>query len=246
MKLIPSIDIYDGMPVRLEQGAFDKMTRYDVLPTTLAERYQQQGAEQLHIVDLKGAQSGQQIPLQSLLAIKQAADLKLQIGGGLRSLQRIELLLEHGIDSVVIGSLAVTAIPTVKTLIDTHGVDKVILALDVQFVDNIPMIAIHGWQQQTQISVFDLLSQYAVYKGLQILCTDISKDGLLKGPNIQLYTQLIKTFEQFKYQASGGIATLADLKALQAIDMSAAIVGKALYENSFSVSEAIEALSYVN
>lgn len=237
MNIIPAIDLYDGVCVRLKQGAFNQRVAYHRDPLACANRFFDQGATELHVVDLNGAEDGKSTQLPTLLDIKRRSTLIVQTGGGLRDKATINSYLMNGIDRVVIGSLAVKQPDVVKALIEQYTVDRFVLAFDIN-VHQEPFIAINGWQKQTSISLWEMLETYRDFKNLRILCTDIHRDGMLKGPNTALYQDCMQRFPQFHFQASGGVSQIDDLLALKKTGAASVIVGKALYENRFSIGDA--------
>ncbi|MCP3678990.1 MAG: 1-(5-phosphoribosyl)-5-[(5-phosphoribosylamino)methylideneamino]imidazole-4-carboxamide isomerase [Gammaproteobacteria bacterium] len=240
MNIIPAIDLKAGQCVRLTSGQFDQITHYSDDPVDVARQYEQAGATDLHVVDLDGACQGTVAQLPQLLAIREATSLTIQIGGGVRQQETIETLLSAGIDRVVIGSLAVKDIEQTKMLLQRFGQDKLVLAFDVKIDrDNVPVAATHGWQVNSEKSLWSLLDQYSEVNLQRVLCTDIHKDGTLMGPNIELYRQCVLRYPNLSIQASGGIAQLEDFSALARAGAAAAIVGKALFENRFSYADAI-------
>ena len=238
MQIIPAIDLYNGQCVRLDQGKFDNVTVYDLDPIQCAQGYVSEGATAIHVVDLSGAKQGIETQLDTVISIKQSANVIVQTGGGLRSVAAIEQVLSSAIDRVVIGSLAVLEPETVNAVISKYGVERVVLALDVTIVGE-PLLAIKGWQQQTSYPLYSLMHEYSQFEGLSILCTDISRDGMMMGPNLELYRDCLLRFPQFQWQASGGVSQLNDLGELSKLGVSAVIIGKALYEKVFTVQEAI-------
>lgn len=242
MNIIPAIDLKLGKCVRLYQGCFEQEKYYDIDPTTLAQQYEKEGAKYLHIVDLCGVEQNNIQQLQQIIKIKQNCNLRLQIGGGIRAEQQIQTLLSKGIDRVVIGTMAMTEIEVTKTWIEKFGTAHIVLALDIKVDNNEPILVSHGWRTNTEQSLWDLLNIYSQYKNIEILCTDVSRDGTLKRPNFNLYKQCQKYFPEFRFQASGGIAGLNDLFELSKINVFAAIVGKALFEYKFSLKQAINKL----
>jgi phosphoribosylformimino-5-aminoimidazole carboxamide ribotide isomerase len=244
MQIIPAIDLRQGKCVRLTQGSFDQSTEYLVTPIAVAAEYAQSGATFIHIVDLDGAKDGDSLQWPLVKTLTQESKLLIQTGGGIRTSAHIERLLACGVSRVVVGSMAITQPHIFSEWLTHFGPDKIVFACDVTLneVGN-PRFAIQGWQQQSSINVWTLLDQLCA-KGLQhVLCTDISRDGLLAGPNIDLYAQCQRRFPAIAWQASGGVSTLSQLIALKKLGLSAAIVGKALYEKHFTVSQAIEALN---
>jgi phosphoribosylformimino-5-aminoimidazole carboxamide ribotide isomerase len=238
MMIIPAIDLYDNTCVRLHKGKFDAVQSYSDDPLQQAMAFEKAGAKNLHIVDLNGAKSGSPVHLEIIKRIKQRTELTIQSGGGLRDKASIEESLQAGIDRVVIGSLAASQPELIQCLLDEYGVDRFVLALDVN-MEKTPLIAIKGWLEKTSTSLWDLLAQYANYQNLAILCTDIGCDGMLTGPNIALYQEAVQRFPEFLWQASGGVSQLSDLEALQETGVSSVVVGKALYEKRFTLEEAL-------
>lgn len=227
MQIIPAIDIQQGQVVRLKQGDFDQATVYANDPLLVANKMVEQGMQQLHIVDLDGAKapSKQQLPLlASLAALK---EIELQIGGGVRCRDDVAALLDLGAKRVVIGSLAISQPDIFDAILSEFGQDKIVLALDVVEMNGEFVVKTHGWQQQSKQELFAKLASAAIEN---VLCTDISRDGLLTGPNFPLYQALLARFPQLKLQASGGVSCQADLAQLQQLGVPAAIVGRAYYE----------------
>ncbi|MGQ3889002.1 HisA/HisF-related TIM barrel protein [Legionella sp. CNM-1927-20] len=239
MKLIPAIDLQQGQCVRLRQGKFNQTTIYPHNPLTLAESYVKRGANHLHIVDLDGAKAGtiQQLPLIRSL---RAAGCTLQVGGGIRDLNAAKSCLDAGTNQLVLGSLAITDLETTREIINLAGADNIILALDVLIQNEIPKPAIHGWQTLTEANLWDIVALYQHWQVKTILCTDISRDGMLEGPNFELYQQATFRFPNLHWQASGGIRNEDDLNTLAKLGVSAAILGRMLYQpNSISSFESI-------
>ena len=241
MTIIPAIDLQAGRCVRLFKGRFDKVTTYSDDPIALAQQYEAQGATELHIVDLEGARLGQPQAAKLIAQIKSATQLKIQTGGGIRTQTAVESLLEKGIDRVVMGSLAINQPSLIKSWMRQFGSERFVLALDVRLDDvGEPWLVTQGWQQVTTLSLWSLLTEYSVFNDLAVLCTDIDRDGVLSGPNLDLYRQCLQRFSNVDWQASGGVSQLNDLKALSSLGLKAAIVGKALYEKHFTLTAAIE------
>ncbi len=239
MQILPAIDIKEGKCVRLYQGAFDKVTEYSHSPLAVANAYIAEGATQLHIVDLDGAKRGCCAQMEIMAQLGQLP-ITIQVGGGIRTTSQIESLLSTGVSRVVIGSMAITQPQTVKAWLQKFGAEKIILAMDLRLNTlGEPWLVTQGWQQAAQCNLWELLEFYTKY-GLQtILCTDISRDGTLLGPNFSLYAACQQRFPELCVQASGGISSIADLQYLKRLNLSGAIVGKALYEKRFSLTEAL-------
>ena len=238
MILIPAIDLYNGACVRLQQGQFTAVSEYATDPLQVANDFKAEGATELHIVDLNGAKIGSPQQLAIALKIKMASQLVIQLGGGLRSQTAIIAALNSGIDRVVIGSLAATDPDIIFALLNQYGINRFVVAFDVR-IDGLPKIAINGWRDCSDLNLWDRLDLYQRYPGLRLLCTDINRDGMLSGPNLDLYRACIKRYPQLQFQASGGVATLKDLANLNKIGINSVIMGKALYENKFTLKDAL-------
>jgi phosphoribosylformimino-5-aminoimidazole carboxamide ribotide isomerase len=231
MRLIPAIDLKAGRCVRLLHGDFANETRYDADPGSLLAKYRAWGADWLHVVDLDGAKDGSlgNRTLIAQLAARQA--VKLQVGGGLRDIAAVTQMLDLGAARVVIGSAAVTRAGDVRHWLDHVGPDRMTLAFDVRLDDGgIPRVATHGWQRQSDLSLWSALDDFAGSQLTHVLCTDVGRDGALSGPNLDLYREAARRHPHIQWQASGGIRDARDLHALTAAGAAAAISGKALLE----------------
>jgi phosphoribosylformimino-5-aminoimidazole carboxamide ribotide isomerase len=238
MLLIPSIDLRGGACVRLLKGDFATETRYELSAHELLLRYRTLGASWLHIVDLDGARAGAPENLSLIHALARQSGLSLQVGGGVRSAAVINDLLQHGVARVVIGSAAIERAAEVRGWLQEYGGQRICLAFDVRFdALGVPQVRTRGWQQQTALSLWEALDEYADTQLEHVLCTDIERDGALAGPNVALYTEALRRFPRIRWQASGGIARGADLSALAAAGVPAAISGKALLEERISLKE---------
>jgi phosphoribosylformimino-5-aminoimidazole carboxamide ribotide isomerase len=238
MLLIPSIDLRGGHCVRLYKGAFDAETRYDLDPALLLDRYADQGARWLHLVDLDGARDG--VPGNRDLIARLAAKgrLQIQVGGGLRSLSVIENLFDAGVARAVIGSAAVENPEVAEEALRSFGPEAVCLAIDVR-VDawGVPRARTRGWVTEHSTSLWELIERFAAYGLRHVLCTDIERDGALGGPNLALYEEGRRRCPRIAWQASGGVRDAADLAALARLDVAAAISGKALLEGRMTAEE---------
>jgi phosphoribosylformimino-5-aminoimidazole carboxamide ribotide isomerase len=234
----PAIDLMDGRCVRLHKGDFAQKSLYDTDPLARAKAFADAGAQALHVVDLDGAKAGAvcQSALICDLAVK--SGLKVQAGGGVRSGDDIEALLDGGVSRVIIGSLAVSAPKAVKTWLKTFGADRLVLALDIRLVNGVPMPAMKGWQEEAAISLWDVLDGFGG-KAANLLVTDIDRDGVLGGANAELYADIKARYGALSLLASGGIGSLDDIRAVQAVGADGVIIGKALYEHKFSLQEAL-------
>jgi phosphoribosylformimino-5-aminoimidazole carboxamide ribotide isomerase len=240
MILYPAIDLKSGKCVRLLQGDFDKIIYYDNDPVKTAQKYAEEGAEYLHVIDLDGAKAGYLKQENLIREIQHQTGLKIQTGGGVRHKNDLDFLFNHQISRVIIGSLAVTQPQLVKDWLVEFGAERIVLAFDVRFINNIPIVVVNGWQNISQKTLWELLEIYQDFSIKHILCTDISLDGALKGVNLNLYESCHQQYPDIHFQASGGVTCLEDLQALKQIPISGAIIGKALYEKRFSLTEAID------
>lgn len=239
--IIPAIDLIDGCVVRLHQGDYGARRDYGEDPLARLQRYQASGAQLLHIVDLTGAKDpkARQIPL--LRELLGNLSIPVQTGGGIRSADDVRSLLDAGAARVVVGSAAVKRTDEVAGWMKTFGADKLVLALDVRInkAGNAE-VAVSGWQENSGVLMDDLIRAFEPAGLRYVLTTDISKDGTLAGPNTALYAKLAQTFPNIDFQASGGIGSLDDIRAVSHTGAAGVIVGRALLEGKFTLEEAIE------
>lgn len=239
--IFPAIDIMDGGCVRLYKGDFNQRTDYAATPMEVAKSYAAAGADWMHIVDLDGAKHGNSEQAELIMQIAQESGLKVQTGGGLRELAQIQNLLEGGVERAVIGSLAVTNPQMVKFWLKELGQDKICVALDVNIgEDGEPYPATRGWTEAGSRTLWNVLDDYMGTGLLTILVTDISKDGVLGGANVKLYKKILTNYPTLNLITSGGVGTLGHVKALKALNPYGVIIGKALYENKFTLEDAIK------
>jgi phosphoribosylformimino-5-aminoimidazole carboxamide ribotide isomerase len=233
MKIIPAIDILYGKCVRLTQGDFGKVKIYNEDPLTVAYQFQDANLEHLHLVDLEGAQKGKIMNWKVLVELQEKTALLIDFGGGVKTEKDVEKLLGLDVSQVNIGSLAVKEPEKVKGWIKEYGAENFILSADVKGEE----VMVSGWQKSAKINLFDLVEQY-VQEGLRYLtCTDISKDGMLEGPNFDLYKKLKSRFPTLRINASGGITSLEDLQKLKSLSLDGAIIGKAIYEQRIKLED---------
>lgn len=238
--IIPAIDLIDGTVVRLYQGRYDNTTQYDYSPLSLRNQYAQAGADWLHIVDLSGAKDATKRQLQLLTELMTAAPLHIQVGGGVRCEQDVKDLLDAGAGRVVIGSLAIRQSGLVQGWVRKYGGEHIVLALDVAInAKGEKTLPSHGWIEQSNITLEQVLDGYIAAGAQHVLCTDISKDGTLSGSNVQLYQELAAKYPQIQWQASGGIGKLDDIRALIGSGVAGVILGRSLLEGKFTLQEAI-------
>lgn len=238
MIIYPAMDLMDGCCVRLLQGRFDEPTRYSAFPVDALRQFEEEGAEWAHVVDLDGARAGSPRQHDMLADLVDATELKLQVAGGIRQAGQIDFLLGEGVDRVVIGSLAVTDPGAVQGFFDHFGGDRITLALDVMFLESVPMVATSGWTETSGRNLWEMAERFPDARNL--LVTDIGRDGMLAGPNLDLIEELATRLPHVQVQASGGVSSLDDIRRLRDAGAAGAIVGKALWERKFSLKEAIE------
>lgn len=238
MKIIPAIDLKDGKCVRLWQGDFEKTTEYSSDPTEIANQFATFAATDLHLVDLDGARLGQQQNTEIVSAIAGSSAMDIQLGGGIRDSETVENWLAAGVKRCVIGSLAITEPDTVKAWLTRFGGDQIVLALDVKLDEQQePIVTTHGWTRDSSTSLFECISDF-LSAGLQhVLCTDVSRDGAMAGPNLDLYRRVLDAFPELQLQASGGVRNIGDLEQLRRIGVPAAISGRALLDGKISAEE---------
>ncbi|MBW7982196.1 1-(5-phosphoribosyl)-5-[(5-phosphoribosylamino)methylideneamino]imidazole-4-carboxamide isomerase [Enterobacillus tribolii] len=238
--IIPALDLIDGKVVRLHQGDYGQQRDYGSDPLPRLQDYQQQGAEVLHLVDLTGAKdpAKRQIPLlRKLLA---GVSVPVQVGGGIRSADDVSALLDAGAARVVVGSTAVRDPQTVQQWFTRFGADALVLALDVRIhADGRKNVAVSGWQEDSGVTLEQVIANFEPYGLKHVLCTDISRDGTLSGSNVALYQEVCPAYPQVAFQSSGGIGSLDDIAGLRGSGVQGVIVGRALLEGKFTVREAI-------
>jgi len=238
MRLIPAIDLKSGCCVRLLQGDFTRETRYAADPGALLAKYRELGADWLHVVDLDGAKDGSLGNRGIIVQLAAQKAVKLQVGGGLRNTAMVAQMFDLGVARAVIGSAAVTQVEEVRTWLEHFGPERMTLAFDVRLDDaGTPRVATHGWQQQSELSLWSAVERFTGSRLKHVLCTDVGRDGALTGPNVALYRDAVRRYPQIQWQASGGIRDARDLHALGEAGAAAAISGKALLEELIPVED---------
>lgn len=233
IKIIPSIDLVDGKCVRLTQGNFDEKKIYDSDPVAVAKRFAEAGIERLHLVDLDGAKAGKVINHQILERITAETKLKIDFGGGVKSDDDIQKVFDCGANQVTAGTIAVQNPKLVLSWIQKFGKDKIILGADV--LNGI--VRINGWVNPSEIKLFDFITNYQWHGIRYVLCTDIEKDGMMKGSSVDLYKSIIKQFPEMRVIASGGVSSIEEIKQLNKIGCYGVVIGKAIYENLISLED---------
>ncbi|WP_022823665.1 1-(5-phosphoribosyl)-5-[(5-phosphoribosylamino)methylideneamino]imidazole-4-carboxamide isomerase [Hymenobacter norwichensis] len=233
MEIIPAIDLINGQCVRLTEGDFSQQTTYDSDPVAVAQRFEQQGVKRLHLVDLDGARAKRPVNLPILERIAATTSLVIDYGGGLQSEQAVRLALDAGARQVTAGSIAVREPALVGEWLHSFGAEQIIVGAD--FRDN--HIAINAWLEQSERTLQEFLAHYLAAGATTFICTDVSKDGKLQGPALDTYRTLRQVLPEARLIASGGVTTLADVEALAEVGMHGAIIGKALYEGTITLTE---------
>jgi phosphoribosylformimino-5-aminoimidazole carboxamide ribotide isomerase len=238
MLLIPAIDLRGGRCVRLRRGDFSAETCYEIEPEELLRRYQAWGAPWLHVVDLDAARDGTLANQALVLALAREHAIKLQVGGGVRSARLIEELLAAGVERVVVGSAAVEAPRAVSAWLKRFGNERVCLAFDVLLdADGTPRVRTRGWTHGSGLDLWAAVAPFIAGGLKHVLCTDIERDGTLAGPNLALYSQAMRRWPGLAWQASGGVRDGADLVALAATGVAAAVSGTALLDERIKLEE---------
>jgi phosphoribosylformimino-5-aminoimidazole carboxamide ribotide isomerase len=235
MQIIPAIDIIDGKCVRLTQGDYAQKKIYNESPLEVAKEFEASGINRLHLVDLDGAKAGKVQNWKVLESIASNTHLSIDFGGGIKTEKDLAIVFQSGATMATIGSLAVKDAATFKQWIHHYGANKFFLGADVKD----ELISVGGWLESTNIDVFNFIQSY-INEGLnQVFCTDISKDGKLEGPSVELYKKIITQFPNLFFVASGGVSCLEDLNDLNRIGCSGVIIGKAIYEGRVTLKELI-------
>lgn len=239
MRIIPAIDIIEGKCVRLSKGDYNTKKVYNENPLEVAKEFEDHGIEYLHLVDLDGAKSKQIINYKILEQIASKTNLKIDFGGGLKSDNDVKIAFNSGASQITGGSIAVKNSEVFKTWILKYGHERIILGADCHNEN----IAVSGWQEESELKVLPFIKDYHS-KGISyVICTDISKDGMLEGPAFELYKSILKENPDIQLIASGGVSSLKDLEKLKNLGCEGAILGKAIYENRISLKELQEVMS---
>ena len=233
MNIFPAIDLLGGCAVRLQKGDYEKVTVYSKDPLEVAKYFESVGARYLHIVDLDGAKDGTTANFETVKRIVDNTSLSVEIGGGVRDMERVDKYLELGVDRVIIGTAAVTDPVFLTEAVKKHG-NKIAVGVDIK--DG--MVAIKGWVEVSGVSTDEMFAKLQNIGVLSVICTDISKDGMMSGTNIDLYRDLSEKYS-LKLIASGGVSTMDDIKTLKSMNVFGAIVGKAIYTGAIELSEAL-------
>jgi len=233
MIIFPAIDLYEGKAVRLLKGDYRQMTVYSEHPEEIGAEFAAAGATHVHLVDLEGARDGSTPNLELILRLKRETGLFCEVGGGIREMETIRRYLEEGLDRVILGTAAVRDPALLERALEAYG-ERIAVGVDIRDGN----VAVHGWTEDSGIP-FLQFSEELARKGVRtLICTDISRDGAMKGTNRELYRQLKEKLD-IRITASGGVSTLEDIRALRSIDLYGAILGKAWYTGAIDLRTAI-------
>lgn len=235
MNIFPAIDLFEGKAVRLFKGDYSRMTVYSENPLQIARDFEQKGARFIHMVDLEGAKNGTTPNIEVVKQIAENTGLFCEIGGGIRALKTVEKYLNCGVDRVILGTAAVENEEFLKSAVEKYG-DKIAVGADIK--DG--FVAVKGWTVKSEYSCFEFCEKMQKIGVKTLICTDISKDGAMKGTNRELYKELSQKFDM-DIVASGGISDIGDIKALRQLGLYGAIIGKAYYTGAIDLKEALEA-----
>ncbi len=236
MILFPAIDIVDGKAVRLFKGDYQQMTVYSDNPAEIALDFKNCGATAIHIVDLEGAKDGNTPNFDTVLAIKKASGLFCEIGGGIRNMEVVEKYLDAGIDRVILGTAAIEDEAFLKKAVEKYG-ERIAVGADIR--DG--YIAVKGWLERSQVTADEFFDKMQTLGVKTIICTDISRDGAMRGTNLDLYRTMNRRYE-VDITASGGVSSMDDVLALREMEMYGAIIGKAYYTGAIDLREAVKAV----
>lgn len=233
MKVIPAIDIIEDKVTRLSEGKYETATFYSSSPLEQAKAFEASNFNRIHIVDLMGSKSGS-ISVENILKdIKTETNVTVQFGGGIRSIEDVDKLLDLGVDQIIIGSLSVNKFQTLEKMVDKHSPENFIIAADVKD----EQITIKGWTENSGISVYEHINNCRTLGIQDYLCTDITKDGLLEGPSFELYKDILNNISGINLIASGGVSSIEDIEKLSQIGINSVVVGKAFYEGKIKLEE---------
>lgn len=233
VEIIPAIDIIEGRCVRLSQGDYDQRKVYDASPIDMAKRYADCGVKRIHVVDLDGAKSSSPKNLKTLERMAVGAAVEIEWGGGLKSEEALRAIFDYGATYAIVGSVAAQRRELFAEWLQMFGGERMILGADVRN----GKVSVNGWLEDLALTIDELIDGFLPYGLNQVICTDINKDGMLKGPSFELYTDLQSRYEQVDFTVSGGIASMADIERAEELHLRRVIVGKAIYENRITLKE---------
>ena len=233
MELIPAIDLIDGRCVRLTQGDYDDKKVYEQNPVDMAKMYADCGVRRLHVVDLNGAKAKEPCNLRVLEQLATQTSLDIEWGGGIKSTDALRAAINAGANRVICGSVAVDNRELFASWLQSYGAGHVILGADVRGRN----VATHGWLKESQVSIDEIIGCFLPFGLKQLICTDISKDGMLQGPNFPLYVELKENFPAVDTTLSGGISSMDDIRKAHELGLHSVIIGKAIYEGRITLKD---------
>jgi phosphoribosylformimino-5-aminoimidazole carboxamide ribotide isomerase len=233
MEIIPAIDIIDGKCVRLTQGDYAQKKVYNEHPLEVAAAFEDAGLRRLHLVDLDGAKAGAVRNWKVLETLAGKTGLVIDFGGGIKTAADVDIVFNSGAALATVGSIAVKDAGLFSDWLQEYGAEKFLLGADVKE----EKIAVHGWQETTEIWIYDFIREHMERGVRQVFCTDVSKDGLLQGPALELYRMIVKEFPDLHFIASGGVSGMDDLHRLEEVGCKGVIIGKAIYEGRIRLNE---------
>lgn len=233
MIILPAIDLIDGKCVRLSQGDYNIKTCYDADPTDMVRQYVAHGMKRIHVVDLDGAKAAAPRNLASLRQLAAVPGAEIEWGGGIKSEAALEAVLDAGASYVVVGSVAAQKPELFEAWLDKFGPDRMVLGADVKG----GKVSVNGWQEEVNLTIDDLVTRFMRHGLSQVICTEISRDGMLQGPATELYVRLQQQYPSVDFTVSGGISSVADIEQLKRLNLRKVIVGKAIYEHRVTLEQ---------
>lgn len=233
VEIIPAIDIIEGRCVRLSQGDYAQRKVYDASPVDMAKRYADCGVKRIHVVDLDGAKSSSPKNLKLLERMAVGAAVEIEWGGGLKSEEALRAIFDYGATYAIVGSVAAQKQELFAEWLEMFGGERMVLGADVRN----GKVSVNGWLEDLALSIEELIEFFKPYGLSQVICTDITKDGMLKGPSFELYTDLQSRYEDVDFTVSGGIGSMADIEKAEELHLRKVIVGKAIYENRITLKD---------
>ncbi len=238
MEIIPAIDLLAGKVVRLYKGDFNQVTEYSDSPVDVARGYNSAGIKSLHVVDLDGARTGKPAHLDEITEITSTVGMAVQVGGGIRQIEQARAIIAAGAERVVVGSTAAKDPDSVIGWLGELGPDAIIIGVDVSIENDAdPVVKTHGWTESSGQTLWSLMDKYMQAGARNFLCTDISRDGTLEGPNMDLYAECASRYPKARVIASGGLSSAAEFPALQATGVTSVVTGKALLDGRLTIAE---------
>ena len=233
MIILPAIDIIGGRCVRLSQGDYNQQTQYEATPVGMVKQYVAHGFKRIHVVDLDGAKASSPQNLDTLSELAAVPGAEIEWGGGIKSVEALGAVLDAGAKYAVVGSVAAKQPELFEQWLKMFGPERIVLGADVRE----GRVAVNGWQEDMDVTIDDLVDRFLKYGLSQVICTEISRDGMLQGPATELYVRLQKKYPEVDFTVSGGISSMADIHALKAAHLRRVIVGKAIYEGRITLDE---------